>query len=60
MIKSHEEIDAYKPASLRSLCFNIAKAWRRRRYEAAFVIGKLVNMINNLNPWLPAGRKNVQ
>lgn len=128
MIKSHEELDAYKLAfaamrifkltkqfrreetysltdqirrSSRSVCSNITEAWRKRRYEAAFVcklndaeseatetqnwlrfavecaylssetaqelcqiydhvIGKLVNMINNPNPWILAGRKNVQ
>lgn len=79
--------------SSRSVCANIAEAWRKRRYEAAFVcklndaeteaaetqtwlrfavecgylssevsqelhqtydhvIGKLVNMINNPQPWL--------
>ncbi len=65
MIKSHEELDAYKLAfdtamrifrltkqfpkeetysltdqirrSSRSVCSNIAEAWRKRRYEAAFV-----------------------
>ena len=79
--------------SSRSVCANIAEAWRKRRYEAAFVsklndseaeaaetqtwlafaaecgylstdaaaelrhvydqvIGKLVNMITNPNPWI--------
>ena len=84
--------------SSRSVCANIAEAWRKRRYEAAFVsklsdaeteaaetqvwaeiafrcgyfdeptfreihehydyiIGKLINMIDNPKPWLIVKRK---
>jgi len=121
MVKSHEELEAYKLAfgaamrifaltkqfpreerysltdqirsSSRSVCANVTEAWRKRRYEAAFicklndaeteaaetqtwlrfavecgylvpetgrelyktynyVIGKLVKMIINPDPWL--------
>jgi four helix bundle protein len=48
--------------SSRSVCANIAEAWRKRRYEAAFIaklndaykkiIGLLVKMIDELEKWV--------
>jgi len=84
--------------SSRSVCANLAEAWRKRRYEASFVsklsdaeaeaaetqvwiefavrcgymetktgeellisyeniIGKIISMINNFQPWLLPGAK---
>ena len=33
VLKSHRELDVYQQA----FCANIAEAWRKRRYEAAFI-----------------------